>query len=36
MKLYAAPLDELVAAGYLLASDREEMLKTAASRYTNP
>jgi hypothetical protein len=36
VKAYRASLDELIAAGYLLASDREEMLKTAALRYANP
>jgi hypothetical protein len=36
LKAYRASLDELIAAGYLLASDREEMLKTAADRYANP
>ena len=34
LKLYAASLDKLIAEGYLLASDRAEMLKTAALLYT--
>jgi hypothetical protein len=33
LKLYAQSLDSLIAKGYLLASDREEMLKTAAALY---
>jgi hypothetical protein len=33
LKLYAASLDKLIAAGYLLPEDREEMLKTAAALY---
>ncbi len=33
IKLYAESLDKLIAQGYLLASDREEMLKTAAALY---
>jgi hypothetical protein len=33
LKLYAQSLDQLIAKGYLLASDREEMLKTAAALY---
>jgi hypothetical protein len=33
VKLYAASLDKLIAAGYLLPGDREEMLKTAAALY---
>jgi len=33
LKLYAESLDKLVAQGYLLASDREGMLKTAAALY---
>jgi hypothetical protein len=33
IKLYAGSLDKLIAQGYLLASDREEMLKTAAALY---
>ena len=33
LKLYAASLDRLIAQGYLLPSDREEMLKTAALLY---
>ena len=33
LRLYAASLDKLIAAGYLLASDRAQMLKTAASLY---
>ncbi len=36
VNLYRASLDELIAAGYLLASDRDEMLKVAAYRYANP
>lgn len=36
VKLYAATLDRLIAAGYLLVSDREDMLKVAAARYANP
>jgi Alpha/beta hydrolase domain len=36
IKGYRASLDELIAAGYLLSSDREQMLKSAASRYANP
>lgn len=36
VKLYRASLDELISAGYLLASDRDEMLKIAAERYANP
>jgi hypothetical protein len=31
--LYAESLDRLIARGYLLASDREEMLKNAAALY---
>jgi hypothetical protein len=34
LKLYAESLDRLIAKGYLLESDREEMLKTAALLYT--
>jgi hypothetical protein len=33
LKLYAGSLDKLIAAGYLLASDRDEMMKTAAALY---
>jgi hypothetical protein len=33
LKLYAESLDKLIAQGYLLASDRAEMLKTAAALY---
>jgi hypothetical protein len=33
LKLYAASLDKLIAESYLLASDRAQMLKTAASLY---
>jgi hypothetical protein len=33
VKLYAESLDRLIARGYLLASDREEMLKIAAALY---
>jgi hypothetical protein len=33
LKLFAASLDKLIARGYLLAADREEMLKTAAALY---
>jgi len=33
VKLYAESLDKLIAQGYVLASDREEMLKTAAALY---
>jgi hypothetical protein len=33
LKLYAASVDKLIAAGYLLESDRDEMLKTAAALY---
>jgi hypothetical protein len=33
LKLYAESLDKLIAGGFLLASDREEMLKTAAALY---
>jgi hypothetical protein len=33
VKLYAESLDRLIAKGYVLASDREEMLKTAAALY---
>jgi hypothetical protein len=33
VKLYAASVDKLIAAGYLLASDREELLKIAAALY---
>jgi hypothetical protein len=33
VKLYAESLDQLIARGYVLASDREEMLKTAAALY---
>lgn len=36
LKLYGASLDRLISSGYLLASDREEMLKVAALRYANP
>jgi hypothetical protein len=36
LKLYGAALDKLISGGYLLASDREEMLKNAAFRYANP
>ncbi|HWF37716.1 MAG TPA: alpha/beta hydrolase domain-containing protein [Candidatus Acidoferrales bacterium] len=36
LELYGASLDKLISSGYLLASDREEMLKVAALRYTNP
>ena len=36
VKLYRASLDQLISAGYLLASDRDAMLKIAAERYTNP
>jgi len=36
LKLYGASLDKLISSGYLLASDREEMLKVAALRYANP
>jgi hypothetical protein len=35
VKLYGASLDKLIAAGYLLASDREDMLKEAAARYAH-
>lgn len=35
LSLYGASLDKLIASGYLLASDRSEMLSTAASRYQN-
>jgi hypothetical protein len=31
--LYAESVDKLIAQGYLLASDREEMLKIAAALY---
>jgi hypothetical protein len=34
LKLYAESLDRLIAKGFLLASDREEMLKTAAALYS--
>jgi len=34
VKLYGDSVDKLIAAGYLLAADRAEMLKTAASLYT--
>jgi hypothetical protein len=34
LKLYAASLDKLIAAGNLLPSDREQMLKTAALLYS--
>lgn len=33
LKLYAGSVDKLIAAGYLLASDRDELLKTAAALY---
>ena len=33
VKLYAESLDTLIARGYVLASDREEMLKIAAALY---
>lgn len=33
LKLYAESLDKLIAQGYVLASDRTEMLKTAAALY---
>jgi hypothetical protein len=33
LKLYAQSLDQLIAKGFLLASDRGEMLKTAAALY---
>ena len=33
LKLYAESLDKLIATGYLLTADREEMLKTAAALY---
>jgi hypothetical protein len=33
LKLYAESLDRLISRGFLLASDREEMLKTAAALY---
>jgi len=33
LKLYGESLDQLIAAGYLLPSDREEMLKTASALY---
>jgi hypothetical protein len=33
LKLYGQSLDKLIAQGFLLASDREEMLKTAAALY---
>ena len=33
VKLYAESLDRLIAQGYVLASDREEMLKIAAALY---
>ena len=33
MKLYAESLDRLIAQGFVLASDREEMLKIAAALY---
>jgi len=33
LKLYAESLDKLIAQGYALASDRAEMLKTAAALY---
>jgi alpha/beta hydrolase family protein len=33
LSLYAASLDKLIAEGYILASDRAQMLKTAASLY---
>ena len=33
VKLYAESLDKLIARGYVLASDREEMLKIAAALY---
>jgi hypothetical protein len=33
LKLYAESLDQLIARGYVLASDRAEMLKTAAALY---
>jgi hypothetical protein len=33
LKLYAESLDKLIAQGYVLASDRAEMLKTAAALY---
>lgn len=36
LDMYRASLNELIAAGYLLATDRDEMLKTAASRYATP
>jgi hypothetical protein len=35
VKLYGDSVDKLIAAGYLLAADRAEMLKTAASLYAN-
>ena len=34
LKLYAASLDRLIAQGYVLASDRDGMLRTAAALYT--
>jgi hypothetical protein len=33
LKLYAESLDKLIAGGFLLSSDRAEMLKTAAALY---
>jgi len=33
VKLYAASVDRLIAQGFLLATDREEMLKIAAALY---
>jgi hypothetical protein len=33
LKLYAESLDRLIASGFVLASDRDEMLKTAAALY---
>jgi len=33
LKLYGASVDKLISAGYLLSSDRDEMLKTAAALY---
>jgi hypothetical protein len=33
LKLYAQSLDQLIAKGFLLASDREELLKTAAALF---
>ncbi len=33
LKLYGESLDRLIAQGYVLASDRQEMLKTAAALY---